>query len=61
MASLRFEMDGEWDLDDLARLSTSMKLTYAYFYWISVPIEHVPSRVRNQITRYFLVERLHGR
>lgn len=53
MSSLRFEMDGEWDLDDLAKLSTSLKLTYAYFYWISVPPDHVPSHVKNQITRYF--------
>ena len=53
MSSLRFEMDGEWDLEDLAMLSTSLKLTYAYYYWIAISPEHVPQDIRAQISTYF--------
>ena len=53
MASLRFEMNGEWDLGDLGHLTGSLKLTYAYFYWISVAPERMPAQLKTLFARYF--------
>ena len=53
MASLRFEMYGEWDLGDLDTLAATLKLTYAYFYWSGVSPTSMPPRIRSLLSRYF--------
>jgi hypothetical protein len=53
MANLRFEMDGEWDLGDLNALASTLKITYAYFYWSGVSKEAMPQEVVSLISRYF--------
>lgn len=49
----RFEMGGEWDIDDLESLSAALRLSYAYFYWITVDPEVMEPRVRSMFSRYF--------
>jgi hypothetical protein len=46
-------MDGEWDLDDLRSLTSAIRLSYAYFYWINEDPKSVDSAVRSGIARYF--------
>jgi hypothetical protein len=46
-------MDGEWDLDDLQSLTSSVRLSYAYFYWISQDPGAIDSAVRSGLARYF--------
>ena len=53
MASLRFEMDGEWDLGDLNALASTLRITYAYFYWSNVNADSMPQQVRTLMSRYF--------
>jgi hypothetical protein len=49
----RVEMDGEWDLDDLGSMTTSVRLSYAYFYWVFKDPQLVDQVVRSGISRYF--------
>lgn len=51
--SIRFEMGGEWDIDDLGSLSGSLRLTYAYFYWLYQAPDSIEPRVRSMFARYF--------
>ena len=53
LAPFRINMDGEWDLDDLRLLTSSVRLSYAYFYWIYQDPAFVPTIVRGGISRYF--------
>lgn len=52
-SNFRFEIQGDWDFGDLDALTSSFKLTYAYFYWLQQPIESIPSHLTTRITRYF--------
>jgi hypothetical protein len=49
----RVEMDGEWDLDDLGDLVTSVRLSYAYFYWVFRDPQFVDQIVKGGISRNF--------
>lgn len=50
---LRILMDGEWDLDDLRSLTSTIRLSYAYFYWVHQDPTLVDSAVGAGIQRYF--------
>lgn len=50
---LRILMDGEWDLDDLRSLTSTIRLSYAYFYWVYQDPAYVDSAVSAGIQRYF--------
>lgn len=52
-AKFRLAMDGEWDLDDLRSLTSAIRLSYAYFYWINQDAELIDSAVKSGIARYF--------
>jgi hypothetical protein len=47
----RVEMDGEWDIDDLGALTSSLRLAYAYFYWITKQPIRVDPIIRSKIVR----------
>lgn len=47
----RVEMDGEWDIDDLGSFTSSLRLAYAYFYWISKEPIRVDPIIRSRIVR----------
>lgn len=51
--SLRLEMGGEWDIDDLESISASLRLSYGYFYWVTQDPEKMESAVRTRFERYF--------
>lgn len=46
-------MNGEWDIDDLDSLTSSFRLTYAYFYWISRDPYLIDPTVKHGIQRNF--------
>jgi hypothetical protein len=50
---LRILMDGDWDLDDLRSLTSTIRLSYAYFYWVHQDPVFVDSVVRAGIQKYF--------
>jgi hypothetical protein len=52
-ARFKVNMDGEWDLDDLRTLTTSIRLAYAYFYWALQEPLYVDQTVRGGLSRYF--------
>lgn len=50
---IKLIMDGDWDLDDLRSLTTSIRMGYSYFYWILQDPQTVDSAVKSGIARYF--------
>jgi hypothetical protein len=51
--NFRINMDGEWDIDDLRSLTSSIRLSYAYFYWALQEPMFVTATVRGGMQRYF--------
>jgi len=49
----RFNLGGEWDIEDLSSFSTSIRYAYAYFYWISANPDSIDPAVARKIEKYF--------
>lgn len=59
LARLKMEIGGEWEINEFETLFSTIRGTYAYFYWISTPAERVDPIVRSQIqSRFWSTERL---
>lgn len=62
LARFKMEIGGEWEIDDFETLFSSIRGTYAYFYWISTPAERVDPIVRSQIqSRFWSTDKLPGK
>lgn len=53
LEKFRIELGGDWDITDLENLVESIRISYSYFYWISVPPDHIEAATRTLIIRHF--------